>query len=152
MPVARETIASALYALVNAAVGSVVTLVTSSRRLRHYSTMQASQMPALFQTQRPEEYERTFARTIGLPPKRTMHFEFWLYTSDPQTPQAVPATQLNNVVDAVEAALSPSPVTNTLTLGGIVVSARIDGMIEYGENLTSDGVSAVVIPIAIIIP
>ena len=145
----RESAAAALYALVSAAVGGVVGLQTSSRRLRHYDDVTPAEMPALFQAQRPERNERG---ALGLPSKRTMRFEFWLYTADPQDPSVVPATQLNNMIDAIEAALQQPGVTGIQTLGSIVASARIDGDIEFAEGVTGDGKSVAIVPVAVLLP
>jgi len=145
----RESIAAALYLLVDAAAATVVDLRTSSRRLRSYDQVDPSQMPALFMVQLPESQERD---VLGLPAKRIMNFEFWLYTCDPQVDSVIPAQQLNNFVDAVEAALSPSPLTGVQNLGGLVQSCRIDGSVEYYENVTSDGKSIAAIPVAVLLP
>ncbi len=146
----REQVAAALYAKVDASVDAVVGLVTSDRRLRHYDAVDPSQMPALFQVQKPESQERG---ALGLPAKRTMHFEFWMYTADPQADGVVPATQLNNMVEAVETALAPDPLTGKLILGVVeVASARIDGNVEYYENVTNDGKSIACVPVAVLLP
>jgi hypothetical protein len=145
----REPIAAALYALVCAQAGTVVNLRTSSRRLRNFDSVDPSQMPALFITQRPELQERG---AIGLPSKRTMNFEVYLYTADPQADSVIPVQQLNNMVDAIEAALVPNPLTGVQTLGGLVQSARIDGSVEYYENITADNKSVAIIPIAVLVP
>lgn len=149
--VARETIAAALYAKVNASVGAVVGLVTSSRALRTPMQVTPEQKPALFQTQLTEPYEHTFNAMLALPPKRTMKFAFLLYTADGQEPSVIPATQLNNMVNAVEAALVPDATTGESTLGGLVASARIDGTIEYVEGLI-DGSSMAYVPISVLLP
>ena len=145
----RESIAAALYSLVNAAASKVLSLKTSSRKIRSFDQVDGSQMPALFQTQLPETQERD---TIGQPAKRTLHFEFWIYTSDAQADGVIPSQQLNNLVDAIEAALAPSPLTGAQTLGGLVLSTRIEGGIEYYENATSDGKSIAAIPVAVLMP
>ena len=145
----REAVAAALYALMDATAGRVVDLRTSSRRLRSYDQVDPDQMPALFQTQRPETQERS---VVGLPAKRTMWFEIWLYTCDPQEDSIIPIQQLNKMVDAIEAALDPNQLTGAQTLGNKVTSARIDGSVEYYENVTTDGKSIAVIPIAVLMP
>ena len=149
----RETVAAALFSLVDTAVGNVVGLQTSSRVLRAPQNVTPEQCPALFQSQRGEEYEHTFGKMIKLPPKRTMLFEMWLYVSDAQEPNIVPSTQLNNMVGAIENALMPfAALDGPQTLGGLTVSARIDGKIEYAEAFTTDGKSVAVVPIAVLVP
>jgi len=145
----RERVAAALFELVRAEVGGVVGLVTSSRVLKSFAALTSEQMPALFQAQRPESNERG---AIGLPSKRTMRFEFFLYTMDPQVDGFVPATQLNDMVEGVETAIAGVGPSNVLTLGGMVVSARIDGPVEYFENATNDGKSIAIVPVAVLMP
>lgn len=147
----REAIAATLYARIDASTRRVVDLKTSSRRAKSFDQVTGEEMPALFQTQRPETQER--GTTIGLPAKRTLHFELWLYTSDPQEDSVIPSQQLNNMVDAIEAALAPDdPVRQNCTLGGLVAMARIDGSVEYYENVTQDGKSIAVVPVAVLMP
>jgi hypothetical protein len=145
----REAIAATLFTIVQAEAGKVVNLVTSSRKLRHFDSVKSAEMPALFQAQNPETYERTVADG---PPKRTMHFRIWLYTADAQQPEVIPSQQINNMVDAIEAAFAPSPLTGMFTLGGLVHRCWIEGIIEIYEGVTSDGKSIAIIPIAVLMP
>jgi hypothetical protein len=145
----REAIAAALFALVCAEAGKVVGLVTSSRKLRHFDSVKTAEMPALFQAQSPETYQRTVADG---PPKRTMHFNIWFYVATAQQPALIPSQQINNLVDAVEAALAPSSLTGMFTLGGLVHRCWIEGTIEIYEGVTSDGKSIAIIPIAVLMP
>ncbi len=151
-PSRREANAAALYALVDAAAKGVVNLAVSSRIIRHYDDVSPAELPALFQTQKPETNERAAGGQGNLPPKRTQHFEFWIYTGDAQVPTVVPAQQMNVMVDAVEAAMAPNPLTNVNNLGGQCAHAWIEGSIEYYENVTVDGKSIAVIPIAVLMP
>jgi hypothetical protein len=149
-----EQIAAAVFNLVSVAAGSVVGLVTSARHFRMPRQVDAAQMPALFQIQTGEEYERTQGGTFGIRPKRTMHFEISLYVADSQEENVVPSTSLNLMRDAIEAAFEAAvdQTTQFCTLGGLVKSARIRGKIDYAENLTGDGKSLAVIPIEVIRP
>jgi hypothetical protein len=148
----REQVANALYALLDAAANKVTTLVTSSRRLRDLHRVDKARMPALFLAQGPEHYERTQGQMIGLAPRRTMRFMAVIYTADPQEDSVNPSTQMNALTEAIETALNPDPTTGLQTLGGLVASARIEGTIEFVENLSGDGKSVLVIPIAVLRP
>jgi len=148
-PRPREAVAAKLFDVVRVAAGNVVNLVTSSRKLRHYDSVRSAEMPALFQAQNPETYERTVADG---PPKRTMRFSIWLYIASAQQPQVIPSQQINNMVDAKEAALLPDPLTGRFTLGGMVARCWIEGTIEIYEGVTSDGKSVAIIPIAVLMP
>lgn len=143
----REGTASALFTLVSTAVGAK----TSSRVLRQPADVSPAECPAIFQTQKPEQDVRQ-SGIIGIPNKRTMRFELWLITSDAQEPTIVPSTQLNTMVDAIEAALAGLPTTGAQTLGGVVASARIEGQVEYFEDWAGDGKSAACVPVEVILP
>ena len=149
MPGNREVIASALFGLVSPAASAVVGLITSSRKLRHFDDVTPQEMPALFQAQGNETQER---KNFDIPAKRTMHFALYLYTADAQQPAVIPSTQINNMVDAIETVLLPSPVTGKQTLGGLVAHTWIEGIIEVFECVTDDGKSIAIIPIAVLMP
>ncbi len=148
-PRPREAVAAKLFETVNAAASKVVNLKTSSRRLRHFSSVDGAEMPALFQCQNSETQDRMLKDG---PAKRTMHFSFWLYTADAQEPEVIPSQQINNMVDAVEAALRPDPLTGKFTLGDLVSHCWIEGTIEIYEGVTADGKSVAIIPIAVLMP
>lgn len=145
----RKAVAQALFDLAKTAADGVTPLVTSGRRLRLLQSVGTEEMPALFMGQKPETQERG---AIGLPAKRTMHFELWIYTADPQDDTVVPADQLDDFMDAIETALRPDPTSGACTLGGLVRSARIDGSVEYFENATNDGKSALTVPVSVLMP
>lgn len=133
---------SALFTLLQTATG----VKTSGRRLKFATDV--SEQPALFLDDRGTEYD---AHPTGLGPKRHMMADVWLYTNGGKNPDAVPATELNNMIDAIETALDPSPVTNTQTLGGLVVHCWIEGRPEfYSGHL--DGQAIAVIPVKILVP
>lgn len=145
----REAIADALFQRTNAAAGKVEGLKTSSRTLRSFDQVGVKEMPALFQAQRPETVERTVKDG---PPKRTMHFELWLYTAENQTPKTIPSQQLNNMTDAIETALAPDPLTGKLTLGGLCAQCWLEGAIEFYEGVSQEGKAIAIIPVAVLIP
>lgn len=144
----REQIAAALFKRVTSAMDEVG-IITASRLLRPFDQVATIEMPALFQNQTTETYQES---VIGLPGKRTMHFQFFLYTADPQSPESVPSTQINNMITAFETCLAPCVINGKITLGGLVANLWIDGNIEIYEGVTQDGKSIVIIPVAAIIP
>jgi hypothetical protein len=145
----REAIAQAFYDLIVSTSGRVVTLKTSSRRLRSFEQVDPAEMPALFMAQRTETQERS---VLGLPAKRTMKYEIFIYTCDPQATSVIPSQQMNMLADAIEEAIAPNPTTGLLRLGELAASARIDGTVEYYENVTPDGKSIMIIPISVLLP
>lgn len=159
MPFAtREQVAAALFNLVSVTLGAVVGLKTSERRIKMPENVAPAQTPALYQLQTVEDYDRNPDHLVGIPPRRTMRFELIVYVTDDRNTVAgvitVPSTQLNTIVQAVEAAFPPDPNTGECTskLGGLVQSARIEGKINYMETRVIGGLSLVIIPIAVLIP
>jgi hypothetical protein len=152
--VTRNQVLLALYSLLDASANRVAKLGTSALRLRNLDGLDPAAFPALFLVQGLEHYERTEGNPglIGLPPRRTIHFNAFLYTLDPQEESVVAITQINDLTDAIEQALAPDATTGRQTLGGLVASARIDGTIAVVENLENSGKSAAMIPIAVIRP
>jgi len=135
----REAIYQALYDKLAAVPG----IKTKGRKLKHWSDVPASQQPALFQAQKNELAHRQ----QGVGTVWTLTVDVYIYTSS--TGSDFPSTQLNNIADAIEAALQPdNPVRNTNTLGGLVQHCRIEGAIETDEGTLGDQAVAI-IPIVI---
>ena len=144
----REEIYSALFTLLQQVTG----VPTCSRHLLHWSDVAPAAQPALYLTAVGEGWERIH----GLPPKRTLRARVWLYTYSSPDLATAPSTQINELLDAIEAALAPtepSPVGLGMvqTLGGLAYHCWIVGNIETDEGLL--GPQAVcVITIHIMIP
>jgi hypothetical protein len=137
----REAIYAALFALVSAADG----LVTTSRKLKHWSDVPASQRPALFQAQARETVLATAVN--GLPSRWLLEATLYVYVS---TPGALsPGEVLNPILDAITVALAPTPAGAPQTLGGLVEYARIEGAIESSEGTLGDDEVAL-IPVRIL--
>jgi len=136
----RETIYAALFALVSGAAD----FVTTGRKAQIMTQMQPSQLPALYQEQVSEETQQV----NGIPPKYTLRVDIIIYALNPDATQ--PSTpQLNALIDALEATLAPSPVTQRQTLGGLVSHCFINGKTQIFEGDLANRVAAV-IPIEIV--
>lgn len=133
----RESIAAALFALA----GSTAGFVTKSRRLKHWSDVTAEDQPALFQSQGKETVD-TAAAKMGAPNVHKIEFQLYIYvhSTDPTVP---PSSLLNPILDALEAALTPTPGLKQ-TLGGLVQHAFISGSIETDEGVLGDQAVAIV--------
>ena len=133
----REPIYAALFALVSAA----ASFVTISRRLRHWSDVGAAEQPALFQIQKSENAEER----RPLPVKWRASVDLYLYAQAPDELTA-PATVINPLLDAVEAALAPSATTGIQDLGlpAMVQHTYISGKIETDEGVLGDQAIAIV--------
>jgi hypothetical protein len=143
MTPSRETIVSALFNLALTA----TTFNTNGRRLLLWSKV--ASFPALFVQSTGTHYPPREAR--GLPPKRTIMAELWVYTDVGKDPNANPEQALNDIIDAIEVALAPNVVSNVQTLGGIVSHAWIEGDIEQFPGVL-DGIAKAIIPVKILVP
>jgi hypothetical protein len=137
----REPIYAALFALVQGA----ASFVTISRRLRHWSDVAAAEQPALFQIQKSETAEER----RPLPVKWRARVDLYLYAHSPDELTA-PATVINPLLDALETALAPDPVSHVQTLGGLVQHCWIAGGIQTDEGVLG-GQSVAIVPIEILI-
>lgn len=140
----REAIFKALFDLVSKS----AEFRTKSRRLKLWTDVNPTEKPALFVAQRGESYVR---HSEAVPQKVTLKAEIYIYTNAGKDPNVVPATELNNLVDAIDKALAPSPATGVQTLGGLVSHCWIEGdvMTDPGD-LDGDGLA--IIPVRILVP
>jgi len=136
----RETAYGALYALL-----SQVPVQTMSRKLRFLEELSAAELPALFMTVGRQHVE---PRPRGLPPKRTLGSQIYLYAANPD-PHVAAGIVLNGLIDAVEAVLTP--VSGAQTLGGTVAHCWIEGAVEIFESPKGQRAAAIV-PIHILVP
>jgi len=89
-------------------------------------------------------------RITRQPAKLMMSVKVYLYAHSQTAAGRAPASVLNDLVDAVFAAMAPNaPGLETQTLGGLVEWARIEGSIETDEGLLGDQAVAIV-PITIL--
>jgi hypothetical protein len=141
--IAREPIYAALFALIE----SAADFVTAERRLRHWSDVAPAEQPALFQSQKSEV---AAVKALGAPTVWTLGVEFYLYVHS-SDPYQAPATVLNPLIDAVEAALAPAATTGVQDLGlpAMVQHAYIAGKIETDEGALGDQAIAI-IPVEIL--
>jgi hypothetical protein len=86
-------------------------------------------------------------------PKDGLNVDIYVYvkTGDPN---AVPATLLDNALDAIDAALAPTgadKIRNRQTLGGLVEHCFVDGRVVKDPG-DLDGQGVAVVPIVILVP
>lgn len=139
----REPIYAALFELIESAADFAVV----DRRLRHWSDVAPAEQPALFMAQRSETAS---VRTLGAPTVWTLAVDLYLYAHS-SDPYLAPATVLNPLLDAVEAALAPSATTGIQDLGlpAMVQHAYISGKIETDEGVLGDQAVAI-LPVEIL--
>lgn len=140
----REPAWLALFALLES-VAVAPGVVTFSRRLRHWSEVGPAEQPAVFMTQTKNPY----TQRAGLPAKLELNGEVVVYVLAPEDGKTSPDSQMNAILDAIDAALKPSPVDGKQTLGGAVAHAWISGAIETAGGLLGPQAVAV-IPVSIL--
>ena len=143
MTPSRETIIQALFDLALTA----TTFNTNGRRLLLWSKV--ASFPALFVQSTGTHYPPREAR--GIPPKRTITAELWVYTDVGKDPNANSEQGLNDIIDAIETALAPGINSIAQTLGGLVSHAWIEGEIEQFPGVL-DGIAKAIIPVKILVP
>jgi hypothetical protein len=120
---------------------------TVSRRLRYWQDV--AEQPALFVRNVGDEVPKRPARE--LPTVTTMECESWIYSKIGLDQNLAPSTGLNNLIDAVKAALDPLP-PKPQTLGlSTVQHCWIEGRIDMHPG-DLDGQAIAVIPIKILSP
>jgi hypothetical protein len=134
----REPIYAALFGLMETAADFVMV----DRRLRHWSDVSPAEQPALFMAQKTE---LASVKTLGAPTVWTLSVDLYVYAHS-SDPYLAPATVLNPLLDAVEAALAPSATTGIQDLGvpAQVQHAYISGKIETDEGVLGDQAVAIV--------
>jgi hypothetical protein len=147
----RETVLLALYNLAASATG----FQTKSRQYALPS--KAIELPAIYvfpvsETFLPHGSETGSFRTArGLPPKREMDAQIWIYT-DGGIANPAPDTEISNALDAIETALQPSVMAGVQTLGldNVVSHCWIEGKI-LRPPIPLGGIGIAAIPIKILL-
>lgn len=142
---ARETIAKTLLLFLSNAAG----VTAYSRRYTALDEVADGDFPYLILLQDREQIDTAMEQagaTIGL---HRFQFKVLLYALGDGTENAIPATQINNMVDAIEAALR-APYAKSQTLGlSFVQWAVINGPIEYdGSAYGNHGIAVIPIEVA----
>jgi hypothetical protein len=145
MNVSREQIFDALLSQLNTAtLDGTTAFVTASRKFQQWDQVDSANRPALFVV---KGFEHASQNTYG-ETKWRIKAVAWIvcdHSADSDTPGAL----LNNLLDAVEAALAPTDGLNQ-TLGDLVTNAFIDGEVVVSEgSLPDDTTSIAVLPITI---
>jgi hypothetical protein len=138
----REQIYAALFAqLQGPLLAPAGPFKTVSRRWQDPSQISPPDRPALYQVQKDE-----LAKTsvIGVPVLWKIGLDLVIYTAGEAEPNVVQSTELNHLLDAVEAALQSATPGLTQSLGRQVSYCRIEGKLEIVENVQGTMAMAVV--------
>jgi hypothetical protein len=136
--IVRESIYAALWNIASGA----AKFATANRRLRHWTDVAPAEMPALFMA---EKGATATSKAFGTPQEYRLQVDLFIYVHS-SDPYLAPASILNPLIDAIELALAPSPVTGLQQLGleQMVRHARIEGHIQTDEGVLSDLAIAIV--------
>jgi len=129
-----------VFAAIFTKLQSIPGLVTVSRRLKHWSDVSPSEQPALFLAagaQHPTQNQS------GLPVTWRISANLYLYAYSTD-PSVSPSTTLNNLLDAIEAALVPAMAGQKQTLGGLCQHCWISGPVETDEGVLGDQAMAII--------
>jgi hypothetical protein len=138
----REQIYSALFSTLSAALLTPAgPFKTVSRRWQDPSQLSPADRPSLYQVQKDE---LTGTSVNGLPIHAKMAVDLVIYTAGDSEPNSIPSTELNSLLDAVEAAIRSATPGIAQSLGGKVSHCRIEGKIEIVENVIGSMALAVV--------
>jgi len=148
---ARKTIAAALLTKLTA--GGAFT--ASGRRDSKPEQAASIGAPGLFLL-KPREVYTYESGANGVPPVRDLHFLALIYTDVGTTdPTQVPADVIDDLLDAIDTALAPSPSDQVMngarqTLGGIVYDCRIEGDVDIAPG-DVQGKGMVLVPIRVVL-
>lgn len=122
--------------------------VYSSRIVKLWGDVPLTDRPSMMLGDHEDYYESQ--KNIIRPRIRTIDTTVFIYINakDQTTPGSI---QLNNILDAIDDALSPTANTGRQTLGGLVYNTWIDGKVtKVPGDLDGDGL--LLIPIKICLP
>ena len=132
----RENVYVALFNLLQTAAN----FTTVGRKAVTVADLVSEQYPAMFIV---ETTQNAQPHIKGMPTKWVLNVDVLIYVTsltgglrEPLGAETVvPATQLNKILDSMEAVLKPSPVTGTLTLGGLCEHCWIEGEVITDEGM-----------------
>ena len=139
----REQIMQAFFSLVS----NCAPFKMTSRRVRLWAD-QGVVFPSLFMQETDDTYVQGSEAEPGTV---TFSIKLFIYTHPGMDSGVTPATQLNNLLDAIDNALLPNMVTGLLTLNNLVSHCWIDGKILKDPG-DLDGFGVAFVPIKILIP
>lgn len=132
----REAIYSALFAKLAAIHG----VRMCSRRLKGWSDVPATEQPALFMVQSEEEPDQDEAR----PTIWRLSVDVYVYCNSGRDPSVTPATEMNGILDEIEAAIAGPFPGQPQTLGGLVSHCWISDKIETDGGALDEQAVAIV--------
>lgn len=143
----REKIYSALFTRLQQSVrGSPSNARTVERRLREIEDIPPEQMPYVGQVQMDEVVRCDIPGVVS---RHELHVIIYAYVATQKDDANGPAAVLNPVLDAIQQVFTPDtdsqdPNLSNCTLGGLVISAYIEGKISTSQGNLGEKELAVV--------
>lgn len=149
MNVPRESILEALLTVISTAtISSQPAFKTISRKFQMWDQVPVGLQPACFLRQLPGRVDQR--EDFGLN-RWELRCGIWIYAKYSPATGTIPAVLLNNLIDAVEKAILPSPAFPMQTLGGLVVNCWLNGDVIIDEgNLPNDDQAIAMLPCTIL--
>ena len=122
-------------------------VVTWGRRLPAADDLGSINQPAVYVITSGEHRKPV----RGFPDVVTLKADVWIFCNVGGDMHAVPVNQINYLLDALDAAVAPDPVTRFQTLGGLVSHCWIEGDVIIDEGLFQ-GQSFAIVPFMILVP
>jgi hypothetical protein len=148
--ITREQIMTALVTWLTPITAQGVPLKFVARRVRDPENVPATDRPCIYLVERGDEWEMD-DKAPDTPAIRILIVAALIYTDVGTNENAIPATQLNYFIEAIENAFLPDDLGGSFTLGDTVRSAMIagNGLRASGDTTSK---SLAVVPIRIVIP
>lgn len=151
MPINREPIGDALFALLKTAQPSSSTWQNvSSQHFQLWSSSPGgpANQPVFYLTQTAETVTQS-QRAYGQN-KYVLHYEMWVYLQIPgiNDPLFNPYTVIRPVLDSIDNVIAPTLPFDRQTLGGLVNMAEISGQIQIADG-SDNGQAVIRIPILV---
>ena len=103
--------------------------------------------PALCQA----EHDETIAQVTGLAPKRVFAASWLIYHVAGKDPDAAPASETNQILDAINALFPTGDPDHVQTLNDLVHHAFISGKV-FTDSGDLDGQALIIVPIQMLAP
>lgn len=142
-PRSREIVMSTLFAILQSGLSS--TFKTVDRKLKLWINVPAELQPALYMV---DHTENSLPSLRGVAPKREWDVTLFIYATVPEVPGVFGSKILNDLLDAVDVAIMPSPASGVLTLGGLTYRVWVEGPVRKDPG-DLDGQAVALYPIKI---
>jgi hypothetical protein len=144
----RETVAAALFTLLQGTqIAGLPAFKKTGRRVQLWSNTNAGDQPAMFLAHTGEQAVQS--QSYGLT-KYLLHFEILIYARADASPQTVPDTLINSLLDAIDTQMQSTPPGERQTLGNTVVHAWIEGEILIDGAILDQQQIVIMVPVRVL--